>query len=137
MNYAIKYGLRPADRIIEPIFATGLSKHHAIYLGMDQQGIEWIAENYKLKGVRLLKASDYFTKGKLFKVKKFDGNYSARKNAVQRALVLVGRPYDLIDFNCEHYAEYVQTGNTESKQVKTALGVLACIVLIGLLATDK
>lgn len=139
MNYAVKYGLRPADRIIEPIFATGFSKHHAIYLGMDHQGTEWIAENYKFRGVRLVKAIDYFQKGKLIKVRKFHGSYRDRIQAVKRALSLLGKPYDLIDFNCEHYAEYVQNGKPQSEQVNRVMGALkvaaAAILIIGLINT--
>jgi hypothetical protein len=33
---------------------------------------------------------------------------------------LLGKPYDLVIFNCEHFARWIATGKTESKQVKTA-----------------
>lgn len=136
MNYALKYGLQPADRIIEPIFSTGLSKHHAIYLGVDNLGTEWIAENYKFKGVRLVKATMYFQKGKLIKVKKFHGSYQQRISAVKRALSLLGKSYDLIDFNCEHYAEYVQNGKAKSEQVQQVVDALkfaaAAALIVGL-----
>jgi len=143
MNYALKYGLRPADRIIEPIFQTGLTKHHAIYLGQDRQGREWIAENYKFGGVRLVNAQDYFKKGKLIKRKKFTGTNSQRIAAVKRALSQLGKPYDLIDFNCEHYAEYVQSGVARSSQVenvadlvKTVAAAAAFIGFIHILSND-
>ena len=58
--YAQQHGLLPADRIKEPIFQTGITKHHSIYLGMDESGNEWISENHKFHGVRLVKASDFF-----------------------------------------------------------------------------
>jgi uncharacterized protein YycO len=135
MNYSIRYRLQPADRIIEPIFQTGVSKHHAIYLGRDYNGVEWIAENDKFKGVRRVKANEYFSKGKLIKVKRFQGNYNQRIVAVERALNQLGKPYDLIDFNCEHYAEYVQAGKIESKQVANALGLLVCIFFIGIITS--
>jgi hypothetical protein len=134
--FARQYGLQPADRLIEPIFQTGLTKHHSIYLGIDAEGTEWIAENHKFVGVRLIKASDYFLKGKLIKTERFRGNYQQRIAAVKRALSLLGKPYNLIDFNCEHYAQYVQTGKIESKQVSTVLAVLACLFFIGILTID-
>jgi hypothetical protein len=37
-SYAQHYGLRPADRLIEPVFQTALSKHHSIYFGLDSSG---------------------------------------------------------------------------------------------------
>lgn len=117
MYFSIKHGLSPADRIVQPIFQTGLSKHHSIYLGTDQHGMEWVAENDKFGGVVLTKVNDFFKEKKCFTIQRFCGNFHDRKAAVQRALSKVGAPYDLLNFNCEHYAEYVQTGNTGSKQV--------------------
>ena len=132
MNYSTRYGLQPADRLIEPIFKTGLSQHHAIYLGVDRQGIEWVAENYKFQGVRKIKASEYFTTEKHFHTQPFQGSYQQRIEAVKRALSKMGEPYDLIKFNCEHYAEYVQTGRAASKQVmliKEGLQIAATVLL--------
>jgi hypothetical protein len=31
---------------------------------------------------------------------------------------LIGRPYNLINFNCEHYATFAQTGRATSSQVE-------------------
>lgn len=137
MKYSRLYGLQPADRITEPIFQTGLSQHHLIYLGADAQGVEWISENYKFQGVRLVKASELFRPGKKFRVHKFGGTYLEREAAVRRALSLLGAPYSLIEFNCEHYAEYVQTGRTGSKQVDYVKNLFAfafVVLLVGSLA---
>jgi hypothetical protein len=120
MNYAIMYGLRPADRIINPIFATGLSKHHAIYLGMDYHGVEWISENYQGKGVRMVRADNFFRRNKKFQIQKFDGVQTDREAAIKRALTELGKPYDLFKYNCEHYAEYVQHNRIFSEQVEAA-----------------
>ena len=54
-----------------------------------------------------------------------------QEQVVQRALSLVGQPYDLLKFNCEHLAYYAQTGVARSPQLELAvlcfLGVL-CVV---------
>lgn len=121
MNYSSIYSLRPADRLIESVFQTGISKHHAIYLGRDPQGIEWISENDKFRGVRLIRASEFFNKNKAFRVEHFYGTYNDREIAVKRALNRVGQPYNLISYNCEHYASYVQTGRAESMQVNNVI----------------
>lgn len=128
-KYALQYGLQPADRIIKPIFQTGISKHHVIYLGMDENGIEWISENQKFVGVRLVEAGNYFHPSKQYNVQKFMGNQNERISAVKRALEILGQPYDLILYNCEHYASYVQTGKAESQQVRTGF-LLTCGIIL-------
>ena len=85
--FAHQYRLQPGDRLIEPIFQTGLTKHHSIYLGVDAEGTEWIAENHKFAGVRFIKASNYFSKGKLIKIETFHGNYQQRIAAIWRRSV--------------------------------------------------
>lgn len=134
--YAMKYGLQPADRIKEPIFQTGFSKHHSIYLGIDESGQEWVVENHKLHGVRLVRSDVFFKEGQNYRIERFTGSYSDRVAAVKRALGILGKPYDLILFNCEHYATYVQKGKAESKQIGNALLLAATILLIGLVATE-
>lgn len=141
--YARHYRLQPADRLIEPIFQTGISKHHSIYLGVDAHGTEWIAENHKFVGVRLIKAVDFFRNKKHITVEQFTGTFPERIAAVKRALSLLGEPYDLISYNCEHYASYVQTGKAKSKQVnevldavKTFVGVAVIIGLFNAIVND-
>jgi len=137
MIYANRYRLNPADRIINPIFATGLSKHHAIYLGMDDHGVEWISENYQGRGVRMVKARDFFMRSKSFRIQKFDGDWAAREAAIIRALEELGKPYDLINYNCEHYAEFVQYNRFFSGQVerfREGVKVAAiCVIAVGLI----
>jgi hypothetical protein len=125
MNFSSMYGLRPADRIIENIFPTGISKHHVIYLGMDDNGTEWVVANIIIKGVKKMRAADYFARVKKFKIQHFVGEYPDRVEAVKRALDKLGEPYNLIRFNCEHYAEYVQTGRSSSMQVENVFKSLA------------
>ncbi len=135
MYYATKYKLLPGDRVTEAIFLTGLSKHHAIYLGMDLSGTEWIAENHHIDGVRLATAGNYFHPAKNYTVIAFRGKDSEREAAVKRALDQVGARYDLVNYNCEHYASYMQTGKAQSNQVKNVLlaagGALLLLFLTG------
>ena len=130
MKYEQFYGLRPADRIIQPIFQTGLSKHHSIFLGTDHSGQEWIAENYKFGGVKLTRASDFFSEHVGFTVQRFSGTGLQRKAAIRRALGKVGAPYDLINFNCEHFAQYVQTGRSSSSQVEWVKNLFAFVLFV-------
>jgi len=132
--FAYKYGVEQADLIKEPIFQTGLSVHHAIYLGIDKQGIEWVAENQKFAGVRLVKAQDFFSSGQTYSVEKFSGSYEERVAAVKRALSQLGQQYDLVSYNCEHYSSYVRTGTSRSKQVENVVagvGIFALFLFVG------
>lgn len=131
--YAQKHDLKPADRIKEPIFQTGFSKHHSIYLGIDESGQEWVAENHKLHGVRLVRADQFFKEGQDYRIERFTGNQADRIAAVKRALGVLGMPYDLVLFNCEHYSSFVQTGKAESQQVNVVIAALAGLILIFLL----
>ena len=130
MKYANLYKLEPADRIVEPLFQTGLSTHHAIYLGIDRYGQELIAENHKQKGVQIIPARDYFSSArKIDRIGKFSGSMSERNLAIKRALGLSGKPYDLLSYNCEHYANEVQNGAAESKQVRNVFVLFILFII--------
>lgn len=137
MFFSKQYGLQPGDRVVERITPLGIITHHAIYLGPDPAGIEWVVENVKGRGVALVKATEHFKPGtSIVRIERFTGTLRERKAAVQRALVQVGLPYDLVRFNCEHFAEHVQHGTHRSRQVeKVGIG-LAVLCLIGLLNAE-
>lgn len=119
--------LQPADRIVVPKSDLRWVQHHAIYLGKDVNGIDWIAENKIGKGVHIVHATDFFSDiVELTRIEPFCGTEAERKRAVKSALALKGTNYDLFQFNCEHYANVVQYMQTESHQVKTgvALGII-------------
>ncbi len=131
MNYASKLNLSPADRIVTSLFQTGLTKHHAIYLGADVYGIEWMAENDFTAGVQIVTAGDFFQRHPLVdRVEKFQGNAFQRNQVIITAQQLAGKPYDLFSYNCEHYANEVLKGKVESNQVRNfwlALGISAFV----------
>lgn len=55
-----KLNLQPADRIVVPKSDLRWVQHHAIYLGRDENGTDWIAENKIGKGVQIVTAVDFF-----------------------------------------------------------------------------
>lgn len=145
MNKIIKqFGLLPGDRIIVPKSGLRIIQHHVLYLGQNHHGVDLIAENKVGFGVRLLTA-DVFFKGviEITRIKKFPGNNFQRKIAVQRALHKMGKPYHLIDYNCQHFANEIQYGKIESDQVndfftglKIAVGILLLFGLSSSLSDD-
>lgn len=50
-----------------------------------------------------------------------------------RALALVGQNYDLLQFNCEHVANFAANGRAESGQVRRAIVGVAGAVFVALL----
>src|SRR5581483_7130045 len=122
-NYYVSYyNLSPGDRIVIPKSNLRIVQHHTIYLGYDNNGTHWIIENVIGTGVRLITVDDFF-RGvtSVTRIEKFQGTNVDRKLAVQNALLKVGKPYDLINYNCESFANEVQKGTITSSQVKAGI----------------
>ncbi|HUN03960.1 MAG TPA: lecithin retinol acyltransferase family protein, partial [Niabella sp.] len=66
-------------------------------------------------------------------IEPFVGDIFQRNEAIKRAMQLIGKPYDLVNFNCEHYANTVQHNKSYSKQVNIGLvaGLIALVLSIG------
>lgn len=134
MNYSKMYGLQTGDQIITPLFASGLSKHFAVYLGYDENGNEWIAENHKLNGVQIISAFTYFNQIKIVdRIEKFRGSMVQRRALISKAKRLIGTPYNLVNYNCEHFATDITTGRAESRQIEITLYSLFGILFLNLL----
>jgi len=137
MNYQ-GYTLRPADRLIAPIFATGITQHHAIYVGQDAEGMQWLSENDHTAGVRLIRADHFLARYKTFRVLPFIGTTEQRDEAVRRAYRDLGKPYDLLRYNCEHHSSFVQTGRAISRQVQVVMGGMLLLILwLSIAGTNK
>lgn len=145
MNKIIKqYNLLPGDRIVVPKSEIRIVQHHAIYLGQNHQGQYLVAENKIGFGVRLITADEFFKDViEVTRIERFKGSNYERKFVVQKALSKCGFPYDLINYNCQHFANEVQHGKIESEQVenlfagmKVAAGFLLLFVIAGLFTNE-
>lgn len=133
MDYIKYYNLLPGDQIVQPIFKTGLTKHYSMYLGVDNNGIGWIAENHKILGVRLINTTIFFQNmPSISRIDRFYGTNEQRKQVVVRACKLAGKPYDLINYNCEHFITEALTGKPNSQQVVNFFG--GCVLVLMALA---
>lgn len=132
MNSVVeKYNLQPGDRIIVPKRGFEIVQHHAIYLGRNRYEEDLIAENTIDHGVRIITATEFFKDIiRIKKIEKFLGDDFQRRQAVQDAILLKGTEYDLLNFNCEHYASYVQTKIPESKQINDGAKIFGLIALL-------
>lgn len=70
-------------------------------------------------------------------IRRFRGSYFQRNQAVNRAYSKLGQKYSLINFNCEHFANWVQFGKIESGQVTTGFVILASAFFLKLISTDE
>lgn len=130
-NFILNNQIKPADRIVVPKSVFGLVQHHVIYLGKDHFGRDIIAENIVGKYVCTTSAEDFFTNNPdVTRIERFVGTGLERRQAVERALKLMGKPYSLIDFNCEHFANEVQTKISFSPQLRFGVGVLIVIAIV-------
>lgn len=120
--------LRPADAVIARKKAISLFDHYLIYLGVNDYRHNFIVRDPK--GVRILsyeELNEYIGDFHPSRIKRFLGNEVQRKAAVSRALNRMDEiSYNLLYDNCEHLANYVQSGKEFSQQTKVAgLGLTA------------
>lgn len=133
----LQWNLKPADRIVVPKSDLRFVQHHAIYLGKDANGTDWIAENKIGKGVQIVTAIEFFNDViGITRVEPFRGSETERINAVKNAIALIGNKYNLLQFNCEHYANVVQQKQVVSNQVTAGLGLLGLFAGLFILSKD-
>lgn len=124
-----KYELHPADVIRIRAKKLPLVDHYAVYLGF-KNGEHQFAAAMIPEGVKILETKDFQKFGKSYaasSVRRFEGNYAQRQEALNRAYKELGKGYNPIGRNCENFANYVQTGKSWSQQTEnvalaTALG---------------
>lgn len=136
--YLVKrYKLKTGDRLVR---SKGiLSKHHGIFAAYEN-GVAWIAENQSGKGVQYVQLSEFLLNDPdtLERIEKFNGTEHQRASIVPRINNLLGTSYDLINFNCEHFAEYVQNGKAKSRQVTNTFIGLGLVALgVAIFSTNR
>lgn len=130
-NFIQENGLQTGDRLIRK--KGPLSRHHGIYILSDNGPI--VAENQAGKGVQYVTLATFLHEGRdnEIYIQRFVGTEDARQTVIPRVNELLGTPYNLLTFNCEHFAELVQNGVAVSRQVgAAAFGVI--LIGVGALA---
>jgi hypothetical protein len=133
IDFAYSKGLQLGDRLVRD--KGVFSKHHGIYVGV-HNNIPLVAECQAQKGVQYVALCDFLLRDGNFlkRIEKFSGTEYARTQIIPRINQLLGTQYDLINFNCEHFAELIQTGTAKSKQVSnTVAGIGLGVLIFGLL----
>jgi hypothetical protein len=93
------------------------STHFMVYIGMEN-GNHIVAENQNGFGVRYVNLVEGLNDNSIKRFEKFGGTENERDFVIPRINNLLGKDYDLIAFNCEHFARLISNGKTESRQVK-------------------
>ncbi len=115
--------LYPADVIVAKK-RNGLGRilnHYMVYVGNDT-----FIGNLK-EGVKILtesELSELLIDYEPVRVKPFEGSNYQRNIAINRAYSRIGHKYSLLNFNCEHFANWVQKGKENSLQVTIAFLIL-------------
>jgi hypothetical protein len=134
MTLGAIHNLQPADVIITPKSNIGLVQHFVVFECLDYNGVDWYLENKQGYGVRRIDGATFERENRIVSIRCFSGNENQRNAAISRAQSLIGRDYNLLNFNCEHYAIFVHTGTPISEQVASvgkAVGAIALLVGIG------
>lgn len=109
-----------------------VSTHYMVYLGFIGN-IEMVAENQVGCGVRIVSLMDALANNSIKRIERFTGNHAQRSQVLSKVKQYIGKAYDLIMFNCEHFARMISNGKIESKQVQNS-AVASGIVGVGLMA---
>lgn len=127
----LENGLMVGDSVVIPKSNLHMIAHYGVYVGRDNKSNHVFAENNISQGVRLVSAENFF-KGcdSVLTTIKLNGNAIERNKAVQRGLSLIGKPYELLTFNCEHYSNYVQNEKPESSQIKKWFWTLILLAIV-------
>lgn len=111
--------LRHGDKIWTPGRTLGVERHYGVW---DAQ-VGLVLHNTVPGGVQYI-AFDQFSNGGVWVESR--ASVGAEHLVVLHARSLIGKPYDLLVFNCEHYANLVH-GKKESPQVQRAVGLFALV----------
>lgn len=128
--------LASGDVLIGPKSQFEIVDHYSIYHGKDYFGRDLYMDNNVSEGVRYMYEEQFLQNNPsaTLKIRRLEGNNGQRQQAMQRAESLHGKSYHLTQFNCEHFANYVQYNTAFSTQVsKSGNGVLVAASLFGLL----
>jgi len=110
------------------------STHYIVWIGW-RNGVRIVAENHSRQGVRYTSLEEALGGQSIRRFEKFGGNEFERRLVTLRINKMLGRSYDLVVFNCEHFARWISTGQFVSKQVKVAINIM--LVFGALMLTNK
>jgi len=106
------------------------TRHVGIYLGRDAWGQDWVIHNDKGGYVKEDFLSTFAAGFPVSLAQRAASTWWEQQQIVARARSLLGQKFDLINFNCEHFANYAQTGVAHSPQLGFVAGATALLAII-------
>lgn len=113
---------------LKVIGVSGIS-HYGVYVGPRGFDGRDVVHNAKNGGVELVRLQEFAAGNQVVIVDPVKMSWQERWQIAGRAISLLGRKYDLINFNCEHLANFATTG----RAVSPALQLVAVVGVIGFL----
>lgn len=134
-NLILHNQLQPADVIVAKK-RTGLGRilnHYIVYAG----GYSFIGNLQEgVKSISHYELSTLLKEYEPIRIRRFSGTEFQRRLALRRAYSRLGEKYSLLNFNCEHFANWVQKGKENSIQVAVAVTALAVSVIYKLINNE-
>lgn len=130
------YYLNIGDRVVVPITSLGISMHHAIFIGNYNNQPHFI-ENKSGYGVRLISARQFFLENPtVSRIEPFEGSNAQRTELLKNAFSKLGGRYDLLLYNCEHFANELQHRKAFSLQVRNSVFILLTYLVVASILND-
>jgi hypothetical protein len=134
-NLILHNQLQPADVIVAKK-RTGIGRilnHYIVYAG----GYSFIGNLQEgVKSISHYELSTLLKEYEPIRIRRFSGTEFQRRLALRRAYFRFGEKYSLLNFNCEHFANWVQKGKGNSTQVAVAMTALAVSVIYKLINNE-
>jgi len=124
--------LFPGDVVERP--GPWPTQHRGIFAGLNHAGQPCIIHNPKGGCVRY-DTLDVFAAGQQVRfLKRVARNATEQRMILVRADSLLGRKYDLINFNCDHLVTYALAGVPTSPQLQALTGLAALCAIVAAFA---
>ncbi len=120
------------DRLVR---RKGILEHHGIYIGY-YNGQHIVAENNPPHGVRYVTYEGFLDGNNLVRVNRFTGTELQRKQIIPFIESKIGTQYNLMNYNCEHFASEIQNGKPASEQVQQVALIGIGIVVLAVVLSD-
>ena len=105
--------------------------HHMIVVNVVSYNTIRVMHNSKVAGRVEVNDVQYTPEDIILLV--YSSDYSTDE-IIRRASEWIGREYNLLSYNCEHFATEVRTGEGQSRQVQNAAVAAAILAAVGLAA---
>ena len=109
-------------------------KHPGIYIGSDQNGIEYFAHNHPFQGKpTLVPGIDFSDGANIFLYPEFATNPPLKVIEIALNRILSAEKYTLMTFNCQDFVNEALISKRKSPAVNNSFGGIFAILLAGLL----